>query len=263
MPEKLADDYGLTKLLAYLKAHCYKTGDGGSFQLATNDDIDNLVLTDVDEHDGPTWHEDTQSDTFDNTQAQFTWSDKRSVTKAIKRFHDLAVLGDQVHSEYAILDSAHVPNTSIIAEYFYNTCPNYQAPFGYWQEDAVKGWVRSLKKIYGNTIDEIKKNKLADIKQKFNKYYDLYNAHVLAGEMTNTDLLFLSYMGTEDRWDGGITYVVWDTSNHTMTSLLDDDKILAKIPNGTELVPGIPYSEYLEKMYGGIPKAIEHYIAEV
>ena len=96
MPEKLADDYGLTKLLAYLKAHCYKTGDGGSFQLATNDDIDNLVLTDVDEHDGPTWHEDTQSDTFDNTQAQFTWSDKRSVTKAIKRFHDLAMMGDQV-----------------------------------------------------------------------------------------------------------------------------------------------------------------------
>lgn len=263
MPEKFADNYGLTKLLAYLKDHCYKTGDGGSFQLATNDDIDNLVLTDTDEHDGPTWHEDTESNTFDNTQQQMVWADKLSVTKSIKRLHKLAVLGDQIHSEYAILDSVHVPNTSIIAEYFNNTYPNCQAIFEYWREAAVKAWVRSLKKIYGNTIDEIKKNKLADIKQKFNKYYDLYNAHVLAGEMTNTDLLFLSYMGTEDSWDGGITYVVWDTSNYTMTSLLDDDKILAKIPNGTELVPGIPYSEYLRKMYGGIPKAIEHYIAEV
>ena len=263
MPEKFADDYGLTKLLAYLKDHCYKTGDGGSFQLATNDDIDNLVLTDTDEHDGPTWHEDTESNTFDNTQQQMVWADELSVTKSIKRLHKLAVLGDQIHSEYAILDSVHVPNTSIIAEYFNNTCPNCQAIFEYWREAAVKAWVRSLKKIYGNTIDEIKKNKLADIKQKFNKYHELYNAHVLAGEMTNTDLLFLSYMGTEDRWDRGITYVVWDTSNYTMTSLLDDDKILAKIPNGTELVPGIPYSEYLRKMYGGIPKAIEHYIAEV
>ena len=260
MPEKLADDYGLTKLLAYLKAHCYKTGDGGSFQLATNDDIDNLVLTDVDEHDGPTWHEDTQSDTFDNTQAQFTWSDKRSVTKAIKRFHDLAVLGDQVHSEYAILDSAHVPNTSIIAEYFYNTCPNYQAPFGYWQEDAVRGWVRSLKKIYGNTIDEIKKNKLAELKTQYAKYHDLFNEHAKANEKTNADCMFMGFMAD---------FVTYETASKYpyeikgMKALLDDDKILAMIPCGKELTSYIPYGGYLTKMYGSISKAIEHYMTEV
>lgn len=260
MPEKLADDYGITKLLAYLKAHCYKTGDGGSFQLATNDDIDNLVLTDVDEHDGPTWHEDTQSDTFDNTQKQMVWADKLSVTKSIKRLHKLAVLGDQIHSEYAILDSVHVPNTSIIAEYFNNTYPNCQAIFEYWREAAVKAWVRSLKKIYGNTIDEIKKNKLAELKTQYAKYHDLFNEHAKANEKTNADCMFMGFMAD---------FVTYGTASEYpneikgMKALLDDDKILAMIPCGKELMPYIPYGGYLTKMYGSISKAIEHYMTEV
>lgn len=93
MSEKIADDYGLTQLLAYLKAHAYTGGTNGTFALATDSDMD-AVLT---------------------TGERTDWSDGRSVKKSIGYYNTPA------WPSKGICNYVHVPGNSIIFEYMMNT----------------------------------------------------------------------------------------------------------------------------------------------
>jgi len=93
MSEKIADDYGLTQLLAYLKAHAYTGGTNGTFALATDSDMD-AVLT---------------------TGESTDWSDGRSVKKSIGYYNTPA------WPSKGICNYVHVPGNSIIFEYMMNT----------------------------------------------------------------------------------------------------------------------------------------------
>ena len=93
MSEKIADDYGLTQLLAYLKAHAYTGGTNGTFALATDSDM-GAVLT---------------------TGERTDWSDGRAVKKSI------GYCNTPAWPSKGICNYVHVPGNSIIFEYMMNT----------------------------------------------------------------------------------------------------------------------------------------------
>lgn len=92
MSEKIADDYGFEKLAAYLAAYAYTGGDGGTFAVATDADMDALFTT---------------GETSD-------WQDKYTVKGTIARKFAAA------WPTNGICNYCHVPGNSIIFEHMMN-----------------------------------------------------------------------------------------------------------------------------------------------
>ena len=259
MSEKLADDYGFTKFVDYLKKHCYTGGTNGTFQIATNDDIDNLVL------------DATDTDPLGGTV--HLWSDKLSLKDSIKK--SFRMWGRLVE-EYSILDGAHVSGNSNIYEWVVNTYGNdrNKRPYmPYWNKLYVKSWVKALKAKYGDTLDAIKTARLAEIKARYNAYQATYNANATASGYTgsgsytpasNDDIRYADEMFPYLLNSSGESIGKYVSYSKTYKAKLKtDDAIKALFPNGQELAPNIPYGEMLIAVYGSIQNAVEHYLAEV
>lgn len=99
MSEKIADDYGFTKLAAYLAANAYTLGDSATLEIATDADLDTIQTT------GET----------NSSGGNVDWQDNLTVKDSIGYYNNPA---ERVKG---ICNYAHVPGNSNIFEYMLRT----------------------------------------------------------------------------------------------------------------------------------------------
>lgn len=206
--EKIADDYGLTKLWEYLKANAYTGGDDGTFALATDADFDAVLPTGeiITKH-----YEYSNGSTYDYSY-DADWSDKQTLRQSI------AHKWEPVSQNNYICNYAHVPGNSRIFEYLVNTFENQpgwvsQLCGGCFVPYYINEWNKKIFKEenYANAVDEcVKRVKaLYDAHQEtLNAHAALYDATTNPNPYTQEDVAYTSevfrFLGkegsTEDSW---------------------------------------------------------------
>ena len=226
MSEKIADDYGLTQLLAYLKAHAYTGGTNGTFALATDSDMD-AVLT---------------------TGESTDWSDGQSVKGSIGYYNTPA------WPSKGICNYVHVPGNSIIFEYMMNTRDSNIGQNGPVSQPSgacyVPYYLNAINKQifddegYANhiqmRIEDNTTKKVAEIKAQYDAHQQTFNEHyasfdssedttVLTGGDKEYVKAYMPYLGV-----AGSTESSWEYVGYTNIDISSDHR----------------YTVYITRKYG-------------
>lgn len=197
MSEKIADDYGLTQLLAYLKAHAYTGGTNGTFALATDSDMD-AVLT---------------------TGESTDWSDGQSVKKSIGYYNTPA------WPSKGICNYVHVPGNSIIFEYMMNTQDSNIGQNGPVSQPSgacyVPYYLNAINKSIfdAESYSSVILKKIEDIKSQYdahqatlNEHCTMYASSKSSSVFTSEDIAYaykyMKYLGKAGSTESSWTYAL-------------------------------------------------------
>lgn len=254
MSEKIADDYGLTQLLAYLKAHAYTGGTNGTFALATDSDMD-AVLT---------------------TGESTDWSDGQSVKKSIGYYNTPA------WPSKGICNYVHVPGNSIIFEYMMNTQDSNIGQNGPVSQPSGACYVPYYLNVINKTIynTELFSNsttrKANEIKAKYDVQQAVLNEHIAkytgslnTSMFTNDDEEYVKnfayYLGTSSSTESSWTYAL--DEKHTSWVCWDWEKnyksLSGMIYNETKVrerirMEKIRNKQYFELLFGSFDAYIAY-----
>lgn len=246
MSEKIADDYGLTQLLAYLKAHAYTGGTNGTFALATDSDMDAVLAT----------GESTD------------WTDKLSLKGTMKTTR---VIGRSSWPTIGICNYVHVPGNSILWEYFLHTIDEQSSDMPFAQNndsgEYVPYFIRryTKKEIDKNGCYEPLKKLYEEKKARYDAYQATYDADYKAGTYKSGGA---TYDADKAYFDDMVICFVGEDATRFHYRLDDHAHVLhnKKFPSVytffANLNPATHYTlkfgEYLDRMYGRQDVAVFH-----